>query len=231
MMQIQSFDKLKSEIAIKIAPSLSIVVKDDDSMNKALLAGKEVKHFAKLIEDKRKELVKPLNDQVDEINAYAKSLKEMPLQAEIHLKYQLASWENKKRAEREAEQKRLDEEAKKRQQELEAKQKEDRERMALAAEFGYDDEADLKRQEIIAKADQEREQAQLDKDIKSESKAIESNKVSGARTVWKFEVTDANLVPREFLIVDETKIRKAMNAGLRELPGVRFYEDTQIALR
>jgi hypothetical protein len=44
-------------------------------------------------------------------------------------------------------------------------------------------------------------------------------------TTWKFEITDSSLIPREYLTVDETKIRKVVQA-LKEqssIPGVRVY--------
>jgi hypothetical protein len=47
----------------------------------------------------------------------------------------------------------------------------------------------------------------------------------------KFEVSDASLVPREFLVVDEKAIRTFVNGGGRELNGVRIYEDVQISIR
>jgi hypothetical protein len=58
-------------------------------------------------------------------------------------------------------------------------------------------------------------------------------KVAGTsmRTVWKFEVTDPALVPREYCSVDETKIRKVVTA-LKEgasIPGVRVYSEQAIA--
>ncbi len=57
------------------------------------------------------------------------------------------------------------------------------------------------------------------------------SKLNGTAKVWKFEVTDANQVPREYLEVDETKIRKAVGSGMRSIPGVRIYEDTQLRIR
>lgn len=48
---------------------------------------------------------------------------------------------------------------------------------------------------------------------------------------WVFEVQDASLVPREFLVVNETAIRKAVADGARSIPGVRIYQDESISLR
>lgn len=51
------------------------------------------------------------------------------------------------------------------------------------------------------------------------------------RKVWKFDVLDDEMVPREYLVVDEKLIRAAVAGGAREIPGVRIYQDEQIAVR
>jgi hypothetical protein len=51
--------------------------------------------------------------------------------------------------------------------------------------------------------------------------------VPGTRVVKLFEVTNAELVPSEYLVVDETKIREAITAGKLVIPGVKIWEDLQ----
>lgn len=52
-----------------------------------------------------------------------------------------------------------------------------------------------------------------------------------AKSVIKFRVIDTALIPRQYLTVDETKIRKVVAALGHEanIPGVETYDDTQIA--
>ncbi len=52
-----------------------------------------------------------------------------------------------------------------------------------------------------------------------------------ARKIWKFEITDPAKVPREYLLVDESKIRKVVSAfkGATAIAGVRVYEDEILA--
>lgn len=58
---------------------------------------------------------------------------------------------------------------------------------------------------------------------------------AGTHTVtrWRFEVTDPSQVPREYLVVDERKIREVVTKlkGDTRIPGVRVYEDTAIVAR
>jgi|GEM_PF-1950559 len=48
---------------------------------------------------------------------------------------------------------------------------------------------------------------------------------------WKFEIMDADIVPRQFLTVDEKKIREAVDLGLRDIQGVRVYETVETRIR
>lgn len=61
----------------------------------------------------------------------------------------------------------------------------------------------------------------------------ETPKVAGVkgRRVWKFEVTDPTQVPREFLIVDEQKIRRFVGAMKSDtkIPGVRVWDEPDLA--
>ncbi len=52
-----------------------------------------------------------------------------------------------------------------------------------------------------------------------------------SKKVWKFKVIDAAIVPRDYLIVDETLIRKAVQSGLRDIQGVEIYQEEAIAIR
>lgn len=45
------------------------------------------------------------------------------------------------------------------------------------------------------------------------------------RTIWKHEVVDMAALPDEYKIADEVKLGKVVRAGVREIPGVRIYEE------
>lgn len=48
---------------------------------------------------------------------------------------------------------------------------------------------------------------------------------------WTFEVTDETQVPREYLMVDEKKIRQAVKGGVRQIAGIRIYEEANVRIR
>jgi hypothetical protein len=51
------------------------------------------------------------------------------------------------------------------------------------------------------------------------------------RKVWKFEIIDAIKIPRRYLIVDESFIRAEIRNGVREIPGVRIYQEEIMVIK
>ena len=47
------------------------------------------------------------------------------------------------------------------------------------------------------------------------------------RIVWKGEVTDGNLVPREYCVPSAALIKNAIDQGVRQIPGVRIFEEVE----
>lgn len=51
-----------------------------------------------------------------------------------------------------------------------------------------------------------------------------------SRKRWVFEVTDVKKVPREYLEVNDKLVRAAISSGLRNIAGVRIYEEDGLAV-
>jgi hypothetical protein len=64
---------------------------------------------------------------------------------------------------------------------------------------------------------------------------VEKPKVEGSaeRTVWKFEVIDASLIPREFMRPDEQAIGGYVRSARERasIPGVRVYSESSMAVK
>jgi len=45
---------------------------------------------------------------------------------------------------------------------------------------------------------------------------------------WTFRVTNEADIPREFLVLDEAKVRAAIKAGRRDVPGLTIYEEERL---
>jgi len=64
------------------------------------------------------------------------------------------------------------------------------------------------------------------------SRTIEGNRGStSVRKTWAFEVTDEAAVPREYLAIDEGAISLAVRKGIRNIPGVRIYQQESLSVR
>jgi len=96
-----------------------------------------------------------------------------------------------------------------------------------AAERQKDLDALRKQREDYLRLEESRRQAELDAAIPA---PIEKSKTDGIsiREDWDFEVVEAKLIPREFLMVDEVKLRKYAKTmkGDADVSGVRFFSKT-----
>ena len=53
----------------------------------------------------------------------------------------------------------------------------------------------------------------------------------GVQMRWTFEITDPNQVPNGYWVIDEAAIRSDIADGVREIPGVRIYEEAVTTFR
>lgn len=185
-----------------VAQANTIVVTNQEEYNAAGAFLVQVKERSKRIEVKRKEYVQPLNDQVSMINADFKAAAAPYLELEKQIKDKMVVFVN--------EQQRL----------ADIKLKEEQEeRRAEAAR--------------VAEAEgisQRKAMAQIEKPVadvvptavKTEGRTVKTRKIT------KFDVVDASKVPDEYKVVDETLVRKAVNAGVK-IAGVKVWEETIIA--
>lgn len=227
--ELKEFDQLGAELTQFAAPVMTLAVLSAEQNVVAAKTLKEVKEFAKRIEERRKELVKPLNDRVDAINAYAKEIRRPLDAAESHVKAQLLGWERKCEEERRKEFERL--EAERRAKEKEAAEKAERERKAADAVALFQEPKEAKIQHHMVEAEAARAKKEIEKEHAAAVASVSANKATGVRKTWTFRVTDASKVPAEFLVVDEKKIREAVRAGAREIAGVEIYQEASIAVR
>jgi hypothetical protein len=190
------------------------------------------------VEKARKELVDPLNLKVKEVNSAFRPITDRIEKAEDNVKEALLDWRRRERDRIAAEQERVRRENEERYREAAekvAKQTaaviETTVEQAKAAGF-TEEEADelaaLEGADVVAAAPAPlREVAPAP--VANTTKATLGAAVG--RMVWRFEVTDEFLVPRGYLVVDEPTIRRAINRGVRDIPGVRIFQEEQIAGR
>jgi len=194
--------------------SLKFFVKDDATYQTATNGLKKIKGVRKMIKDLLDPMVKAAYDAYKKIGDRRKEV-ESPLdEAERHLKNQMAKYvDEKERERREAERKaRAEADAKMREAEK-------------AADEGRHTEADIALQEAAQMED-------------APPPVIAAPTVAGAHSTkrWTFEILDPDQIPREYLAVDEGKIRAIARTTKntetpQAIPGVKFYLKTGIAVR
>lgn len=194
---------------------------DAARLNDWLSAGKKA---AKEIELYRRRQVDPLNDQVRAINAAWRPLTDSLAKFEADAKKKVVAWHQRERervAREQAEAARREQEAATRQAEAEAaaaraKTQADRDKAVAGVEQASQE---LMVARTAAPAD-------APTGIRSE------HGTSTLRETWTFRVTHPELVPRDYLMVDERKLRVAVATGVRGgIPGVEVFAEESLAVR
>lgn len=225
--ELQIFDPVQAEISGFATPSMQLTVGTPDECMTAMDCAKQIKRLEKAVEERRKQLVDPLNARVKMINAYAKKLLEPVLAAEKHLKGQMITWEKKLEAERVAQAKKLELERRAKEAELAAKKAEEDRKTSLSSAFGPSNEV-----EKIEPSSVEREAFESERALAMAEKANEDNRVKGAQKYWTFEIVDESQIPDGFFSLDPAKIRfEIVSRGIREIPGIKIYQETRLSIR
>lgn len=211
---------------------------------------KSIKALQKQVEDKRTSITKPLNDAMKAVNALFKPAAEWLADAENTLKGSMLTFRQEQEVKAREAQRKLEEQARKERERLAAQ--------AAEAERKAREEADAKRREAEAAAADGRaaEAAKLRQQAEAREAAAASKaealreqastviapmvtagipKTSGQsiRESWSFEIVDAALIPREFLMVDEKKIGGVVRAmkGSTNIPGIKVLRGETMASR
>ena len=182
-----------------------------DDYEQANAHRRTAKQLLKALDNERKKLTKPLDDQKKAIMSFCRPLEAAIEKNDAHHVALMMEWDRAMQAKRDEEQRKLNEyQAKKAADEkaaLEAKAIE-------AMQAGKDHVAEV----LIVKAEEVKPVEMVLAPAKPEAQGVHY------MTTWGFEILDANLIPREFLLVDEAKLRKYAVAMKEDasVPGVKF---------
>lgn len=183
----------------------ALQVRDDASASIATAMAGNVKRLSKSIDEQRKSLIEEPNGYVKAVNGMAKMFTEPAGQIERLLKGKLSGYH----AQRELERRKAEEEIRKVQAEL------------------------YRQQQAEAKAaNVEPPPPPVPIPIKAETVTRSDTGASAhVRKAWKAEVIDPAQVPREFCEPSMKLINEAVKGGVRELKGVRIFEELTTILR
>jgi hypothetical protein len=77
------------------------------------------------------------------------------------------------------------------------------------------------------------DRVKLDKPIlkKSKSKIVGSAASATPKTDWLYKVLSINIVPRDFLMVNDKAVKQAIKNGERDIAGLQIYQETKAQVR
>jgi hypothetical protein len=55
--------------------------------------------------------------------------------------------------------------------------------------------------------------------------------MSYEQTVWRYEIEDESLIPREYLCIDDTKVKGVVKAGIRNIPGLKIFSEQKTIIK
>ena len=224
--------------------ALAITVTNDEQAHYAITLGGAAKAILKEIDGRRKETTANAAAFIEAVNGMCKILTEPLKQAEATTKKKVGDYQTAMETERRRQEEAARQAAAELQEKLRRETEEANRKAMEEARLKAEDEArqrNASTSEITA--------ASLAAQEKAISSALEAPVVlspiipmrPASRTEsgtlayqvksWKFEIVDADIVPRQYLIVDEKKIREAVDMGLRNIQGVNIYEHIDTRFR
>ena len=189
---------VKTQVTKAIAVVNDLEVKDDPSMLEAGEVRKKIKVVGKMIKDKKETITKPLNDALKQVRSLFAPIEASYEEAESIVSDKRLSYQRKAD---EARQK-IEAEALRKLQEAQKKLEEGK----------------------ITEKQVEKIEQKLEAKLEQAPEVIKSSQDFHTREIKKFRIVNELEIPREYLIPDEVKIRRAMMSGV-EVKGVEFYTE------
>jgi hypothetical protein len=220
--EIQPIDVSRASLAEKeavklLSNSARIVVRSGEDYEKAGALLKTVKTMARELDDYRKTITRPIDMAKEAVMSMFRGPIEKLKSAELKLKNGMKDWKDREKAKVEKKQRELEEKA---------REEEEAERKRIERQQKYHEEKGNKKE---AKA---RKQAAKQVHVPVPVVRKEDVKAEGVQEAlhWNFRIIDADLLPREFLKPDESKIREVVNEtrGSIKIPGVDVYPERRI---
>ena len=177
----------------------------------------------KQFDERRTGIVKPLNDQVAEVNKAFKTITAPLDAATATLKDKVLTYRREQEKRRQEELARIERE-RKAAEELQSKLEEEHRAQRIEALLTT---GELPFQEEVAPT-LPVAPVELPPEISTNVKASLGS--STFKKVWTFEVIDPKQIPYCYLILDEKAIRSSIRQGVREIPGIRIYQDEQLSV-
>lgn len=236
-----SLAPFREKVEELVVKSHSLRITNPTTNKTAVEMGGQLATLRGTIEDKRKAIIAPYDEIVRGINKMVKDFRDPIDKATGNLKLKIGAY-SREQAEiaRRIAAKKAAEEAEARRIQMEKDRAEALEKQRLA-----DEEAARKQKELDAIAKREgvesvkvvAEQIEIPEEVEV---VVAEVKIGPTRTdagtastipVWDYKVVNVDEIPRDYLEVNHRAIKEAIKAGMRQIPGVEIFEDTQVRFR
>lgn len=197
----KSYDPEFKEIEKK---ANALKVTDDDSAATATEMIAQASGLVKKIEGKRKEKIKDPDSFVRSVNSIVRPVRLKVEGITKSVKKKIGDYEYQKILKQREDEKKIKEAAAKAQAELDKQAKEKGVESVKLPEMKVPKKKDPIRTEVGT---------------------------ASTRMVWDFEIEDAEKVPDNYKVIDEKKIKNAIAAGIRDIPGVKIVERPSVSVR
>lgn len=199
----------------------TVTIEGNEQRTNAVELGKKLNALTKDLETERLNQTRPLDATKKEImDLYAPITSTTTTMVQT-LKKAIVTFDQ-------AEQRKADELARIARLKAEEDARKERERLAKLAEKQMEQNRFEKAEETISKMEDVAPVV-----VPIYTPPIQKQKGESTRKVWKFEIINEKLIPREYLQIDESKIRGVVTAlkGATNIPGIRVYSEDSMSFR
>jgi len=198
----------------------ALVVDNDGKMQIAVKIGTTAKGAYNALEKKRKVILEPAAAYTKNVNNLFKAFQGRFTEVEAMLKGKISNYQRAQALARAQ----TEEAARKAQAEAQAK---------LNAEIAAENERRAQEAKATGQDIPVVQPVELAPVVAPVAPKVVRTEAGSAhqRKTWVFEVVDYDQVPREYLVVDESAIRRAVRDGIRKIPGVRIFEQTDTVFK
>ena len=194
----QELEVIKKDVNAVALVANQISIVDDASMLTAGELRKKLKTVGKMVEEKKQAITRPLNEALKNVRAMFSPIEDMYAQAESIVSGKMIKYQN-------------DVEEKRRKAELKAQEE------LLKAQKDLD-------KGKIDEVQATKIETRVEKKLEAVPEAIKKSEDFHTREVQKFRIVNEAKIPKDYWMLDEVKIRKAMMAGIA-IAGVEYYKD------
>lgn len=211
----------------------AIQITDEATFSMAIAMGGQTKDLSKSLEKARKAIIEEPDTFVRSVNKAVKTFKDKLDAIEITIKGKINAHQIKLEAERREAERKAQEEARKLAEEQErARKAQEAERLRIIAE-----------QEAAAKAanvhpppppppvEEVAPVVVVPVIPRKNVQRADTGASVHLRKEWTHELEDISKVPLEYLLLNEQKVRQAIKLGIRNIPGVKIFENETTVLR